>query len=89
MAGYSQLAGNQWKKMLPNGWKFSNGWKFLNGWKLVERLDDDKWLEISRKAGDCQMAGNEFQFIGPKKSENCNKIIILLLLHELFLKIVV
>ena len=54
MAGYSQLAGNQWKSwMLPNGWKLSNGWKFLNGWKLLERLDDDKWLEISRKAGYC------------------------------------
>ena len=60
MAGYSQLAGNQWKSwMLPNGWKLSNGWKFVNGWKLLERLDDDKWLEISRKAGYCQTAGNE------------------------------
>jgi len=35
------------------------------------------------------MAGNEFQFIGPKESENCNRIIMLLLLHESFLKIVV
>ena len=31
----------------------------MNGWKLLERLDDDKWLEISRKAGYCRMAGNE------------------------------
>ena len=60
-----------------------------NGWKSVERLDIVKWLEMRATAGYFQMAGNELQFIGPKKSENCNKIIILLLLHELFLKIVV
>ena len=83
-AGYCRMAGNE-----------DNGWIFSNGWKLVQWLDFFGWLEIDSMAGyllmagDCQMAGNEFQFIGPKKSEICNKIIILLLLHALFLKIVV
>ena len=49
MAGYLQMAGNQY-----------NGCIFKNGQKLLERLDDDKWLEISGKARDCQMAGNEY-----------------------------
>ena len=53
----------------------------------MERLEIGRMAGYFGMAGNCQKAGNEFNFIGPKKSESCNKIILLLLLHELFLKI--